>query len=95
MKQKSLNWVAGIIFSLVSILHLVRSILGWEAIIGGVLIPVGASVVAFLISGFLAYSAFKLTGREKLKEENKEKKDDKTEANINTNIIGNTEEMSQ
>jgi len=60
MSQKSLNWAVGIIFSLISILHLIRSILGWEAIIGGVQIPVGASVVAFIIAGFLAYSAFKL-----------------------------------
>jgi len=61
MNQKSLNWAVGIIFSLISILHLVRSILGWEAVISGVQIPVGASVVAFIITGFLAYSAFKLT----------------------------------
>ncbi|OGI70192.1 hypothetical protein A3A09_02650 [Candidatus Nomurabacteria bacterium RIFCSPLOWO2_01_FULL_42_20] len=74
MNQKALNWAVGIIFSLISILHLTRSILGWEAVIGGVEISIGVSVVAFLIAGFLAYSAFKLTrGKEVSPSEDKEK----------------------
>lgn len=60
MNQKTLNWAIGIIFSLMSVLHLIRSILGWQVNIGSVEIPGGVSVVAFLVSGFLAYSAFKL-----------------------------------
>jgi hypothetical protein len=60
MSQKSLNWAAGIIFSLVSASRLIRSILGWEAVISGARIPIGASVVVFIIAGFLAYNAFRL-----------------------------------
>ena len=60
MNQKTLNSTAGVIFTIIAVLHLVRSILGWEAQIGGVSISVGVSVIAFLIATFLAYSAFKL-----------------------------------
>jgi hypothetical protein len=60
MSQKIFNNIAGGIFSLIAVLHLVRSILGWEAYIGGVEISVGVSVIAFLLATFLAYSAFKL-----------------------------------
>ncbi|OGI61802.1 hypothetical protein A2645_00935 [Candidatus Nomurabacteria bacterium RIFCSPHIGHO2_01_FULL_39_9] len=61
MKQKIFNYVVGVIFSIIAILHLVRSIFGWEAQIGGVEIVIGVSVVAFILAGFLAYTAFSLT----------------------------------
>jgi hypothetical protein len=63
MAQKALNYTVAIIFTLISILHLVRSILGWPVNISYVQIPVGVSVVAFIIGAFLAYSAFKLISK--------------------------------
>ena len=65
MSQKILNWVVAIVFSIIALIHLVRSILGWDVVVGGVSIPVGLSVVAFLLSVFIAYSAFKLIGKDK------------------------------
>ena len=60
MNQKSFNQISGIIFAVIAILHLIRSILGWSAEIGGVSISVGVSVIAFLVATFLSYKAFKL-----------------------------------
>ena len=60
MKQKTFNLVTGIIFAIIAVLHLIRSILGWSANIGGVEISTGVSVIAFLVATFVAYSAFNL-----------------------------------
>lgn len=60
MNQKIFNNIIGFIFVLIGVLHLLRSILGWPVSVGNVSIPVGVSVVAFLVFTFLAYSAFKL-----------------------------------
>ncbi|KKQ34748.1 MAG: hypothetical protein US50_C0038G0008 [Candidatus Nomurabacteria bacterium GW2011_GWB1_37_5] len=75
MSQKTFNYIVGIIFIIISALHLIRSILGWSANIGGVEIPVGVSVVAFIIAGFLAYSGFKLGMKDITKEEVAEEDD--------------------
>ena len=58
MMQKTFNYTIGIIFILIAALHLLRSILGWDVVLNGWNLPVGVSVVAFLVSTFLAYSAF-------------------------------------
>jgi hypothetical protein len=60
MSQKTFNNTIGLIFVIIGAIHLVRSILGWPVFIGTVSIPVGVSVVAFLLSAFFAYTAFKL-----------------------------------
>jgi phosphatidylserine synthase len=60
MSQKSFNLAAGILFAIVAVLHLVRSILGWDVVIAGMPIPSGVSVVVFLITTLLSYSALKL-----------------------------------
>jgi len=36
MSQRSFSLVAGAIFSCIALLHLLRIVFGWEAIIGGV-----------------------------------------------------------
>jgi len=63
MTQKSFNYIAGSLFILVTALHLIRSILGWEVYVEGVFIPVGVSVALFLFVGYLAYNAFTLGTR--------------------------------
>lgn len=65
MPQKIFNRITGIIFIIVAALHLLRSILGWDAILNDWNIPIGVSVVAFLIAAFLAYSAFGFDKAEK------------------------------
>lgn len=61
MNSKIYFVVSGTVFFIVSILHVTRLILKWDAIIGGVFIPEWASIVALVISSYLTYTAFKLT----------------------------------
>ena len=52
--------VAGGSFSLVALLHALRLVFGWEAVIGGWDVPRWLSWAALGLSGYLAYSAFTL-----------------------------------
>ena len=58
MKQTTFNLVAGTIFLLVAVLHALRILLGWEAVIAGWKVPIGLSWLALALAGFLTYSAF-------------------------------------
>ena len=48
--MKPFTLVAIVVFSLVSILHLVRLVLGWEISINGVIVPLWLSGAGFLIA---------------------------------------------
>lgn len=58
MTQRTFNMLAGIIFTLVAVLHALRLLLGWDAVIGGWDVPGWVSWIALGLSGYLAYSAF-------------------------------------
>ena len=58
MNQKNFNAIVGTLFAVVGLVHLVRSVMGWEVVIGGWVMPVGISVVAFIVLGYLSYTAF-------------------------------------
>lgn len=60
MSNKSFSTVVGVVFSLIGLLHLVRAVYGWEALIGGWAAPLWASWVAVVVALYLAYSAFSL-----------------------------------
>ena len=60
MKQRAFYWTAAVVFVLASAAHFVRSVMGWDLVINTWQVPVGVSVVAFLLAGFLAYSAVRL-----------------------------------
>ncbi len=60
MNQQYFNYITGIIFVVMGVLHFVRSVLGWNVIVQGVAIPVGISVLIFVLLGALAYRAFSL-----------------------------------
>ena len=60
MNQKTFAVTAGMVFSLVAVLHALRLLLGWEAVIGGWNVPLWLSWVALAVSGYLAYTAFNL-----------------------------------
>ncbi len=57
MEQRTFNLVAGIVFSVIAVLHLLRVIFGWDAAIGGWDVPMWLSYLAVVAAGFLAYSA--------------------------------------
>ena len=60
MNRKTFSLVTGAIFSVIAVLHLLRAVLGWNAVIGSFTIPMWLSWVAIVAAAFLAYNAFKL-----------------------------------
>lgn len=60
MNQKSFFNVTLIVFSLIALLHALRLVYSWNAIIGGWAVPMWLSGLAVIFAGYLAYSAFRL-----------------------------------
>ncbi len=52
--MKPFTTIAIVIFSLVAVLHVLRLIFGWQAVIDGLVIPMWVSVVGLIIAGGLA-----------------------------------------
>ena len=52
--SKPFTLAAVVVFSLVSLLQLLRLMLGWEITINGIAIPLWASGVAFVVAAALA-----------------------------------------
>lgn len=50
---------AGVVFTLASLLHLVRAVNGWDLVLGPYLLPVWVSWVVFIIAGDLAWNSFR------------------------------------
>ncbi len=56
MNQKTtFDTVAGIVFLVVAVMHLLRIIFGWEVSIGGLTVPLYASYAGVVAAGLLAY----------------------------------------
>jgi len=53
--MKPFTIIAIAIFGLVSIMHLLRLVLGWEVIVNGMVIPMWISGVAFPVAAGLAF----------------------------------------
>ena len=60
MNQKTFTLTTGVIFTLIAVLHILRLLFGWQAVIGGWNVPTWVSGLALVLSGYLAYSAFRL-----------------------------------
>ena len=60
MNQKTFFNVTLLIFSLIALLHALRLVYSWDAVIGGWAVPMWLSGAAVVLAGYLAYSAFKL-----------------------------------
>ena len=63
MKPRTFRSVAGAVFSLVALLHLLRLVFHWEAVIGGWTAPMWLSWLGLAVAGYLAYSAFTMERR--------------------------------
>jgi hypothetical protein len=60
MERKTYLTLAGAIFALVSLAHLLRAVMGWSVIIAGWNAPIWLSWVAFVAAGMLGYSGLNL-----------------------------------
>ena len=63
MTQKAYLRATGLIFLIIAVLHLLRLIFGWGAVFEGWAVPQWLSVVALIITGYLAYEGFRLSRR--------------------------------
>ncbi len=52
--MKPFTTIAIIIFALMAVVHVLRLIFGWEAVINGIVVPMWVSVVGVFIAGGLA-----------------------------------------
>jgi hypothetical protein len=59
MNRNTYLTVTATLFLVMAIVHLLRIILGWQAEIGGLNIPIWASWLAVLVCGALAYFGFR------------------------------------
>jgi hypothetical protein len=59
LNMKPFTLVAIVVFGLVALMHLLRLFLGWEVSFNGVIIPLWASVLGFLIAGGLAFGLWR------------------------------------
>ena len=50
--------IAGIIFSIVALMHLLRVIYHWQVMIAGYIIPMSVSTIAFIVITILALWMF-------------------------------------
>ncbi len=53
--MKPFTKIAIAVFSLVSILHLLRLVFGWEVIVAGFTVPLWFSAIGFIIAAGLAF----------------------------------------
>ena len=60
MNKKTFFNVTLVIFSLTALLHGLRLVYGWSAVIGGWEVPMWLSGLALILASYLAYSAFRL-----------------------------------
>ena len=60
MTQRTFTGVAGLLFLLGSLLHAARLLFQWNAVIAGWVVPLWLSIVAMILAGFMAYSAWTL-----------------------------------
>jgi hypothetical protein len=61
MDQKTFSIVAGLIFTLVALFHLVRIYMGWPVDIGDWSVPMWFSWIGLVVAGGLAFFGFRLS----------------------------------
>ena len=59
MKQKAFSLVAGLIFLLVAVAHLLRLLLKWSVILDGWTVPMWVSAIALVVAGLLAFEGLR------------------------------------
>jgi hypothetical protein len=60
---KPFTTIAVVLFSIIAVLQLLRFVLGWEVTVNGILVPVWASGIAFVIATVLAVMLWREANR--------------------------------
>lgn len=61
VKKECYIKASGTVFAVIFVVHLLRLVSGWDFVIGAWPAPMGLSLLAVLISGYLSYSAYLLS----------------------------------
>lgn len=61
MTKKNFIYVASVVFTVLAVLHVLRIVNGWEAVIGGWEVPMGVSWAAIIVGAYLAWQGFSLS----------------------------------
>ena len=64
MDQKTFSLIAGLVFAVVALFHLVRILAEWNLVIGDWSVPKSVSWVALMVAGGLALLGLRLGQRE-------------------------------
>jgi hypothetical protein len=64
MGQKTFSVVAGVVFAVVALLHLVRIYMNWTVVVGHWSIPMWVSWVGLIVAGGLAFFGLRLSARD-------------------------------
>jgi hypothetical protein len=60
MSQKTFSMVAGVLFLVIALAHVLRIAFGASVVVQSTSIPMWASVVAVVVTGYLAYEGLRL-----------------------------------
>ncbi|MBI3667579.1 MAG: hypothetical protein HY236_15355 [Acidobacteria bacterium] len=60
MSQKAFSLAAGVVFLLIAVGHILRVIFGLTFVVQGISVPMWASGIAVVITGYLAYQGFRI-----------------------------------
>ena len=60
MSPKTFSLTAAMVFLLVAVVHVLRLVYGWGAVIGGWTVPMWISWVGLVVAAFLSYHGFRL-----------------------------------
>jgi hypothetical protein len=60
MNQKAFSLAAGVVFLLIALGHILRVAFGWSFAVQDFVVPMWASWIAVVITGYLAYEGFRL-----------------------------------
>jgi hypothetical protein len=63
MRLKTFSLVAGLVFLLIAVMHVLRLALKWEVVLDGWSVPMWVSVIAIVITAYLAFESLKLSKR--------------------------------
>ena len=61
--EKTLLWLSGVVFSVVSLAHLARIAFDWDLVVGSFFAPGWISWLGIVLTGYLAYSSFHFARR--------------------------------
>jgi hypothetical protein len=58
MTQRTFSLITATLFSLITLLHALRLLRGWQVTIGDIVVPTWVSWIGLAIAGYLAYQGF-------------------------------------